>query len=113
MDKRRVVISGIGLVTPLGLGQSKNWNSLISGESGINLLNSFDASDLSCRIGGEIPSGTSSEGKLDLNEWLNIKEQRKVLVLKQQSDQGSIVLMEPQKLLEKKFLVPINSQKKH
>ena len=78
MDKRRVVISGIGLVTPLGLGQSKNWNDLISGNSGINSLNSFDASDLSCRIGGEIPSGPCSEGKLDLNEWLNIKEQRKL-----------------------------------
>ena len=78
MDKRRVVISGIGLVTPLGLGQSKNWNDLISGESGINSINSFDASDLSCRIGGEISSGPSIEGKLDLNEWLNIKEQRKL-----------------------------------
>ena len=78
MAKRRVVISGIGLVTPLGLGQSKNWNSIIAGESGINSLSSFDASDLSCRIGGEIPSGPSSEGKLDLNEWLNIKEQRKL-----------------------------------
>ena len=78
MDKRRVVISGIGLVTPLGLGQSKNWNDLISGKSGINFLNSFDASDLSCRIGGEIPYGPSSEGKLDLDEWLNIKEQRKL-----------------------------------
>ena len=78
MDKRRVVISGIGLVTPLGLGQSKNWNDLISGESGINSLNSFDASDLSCRIGGEIPSGPSIEGKLNLNEWLNVKEQRKL-----------------------------------
>ena len=74
MDKRRVVISGIGLVTPLGLGQSKNWNSLISGKSGINFLNSFDASDLSCRIGGEIPYGPSIEGKLDLSEWLSVKE---------------------------------------
>ena len=78
MDKRRVVISGIGLVTPLGLGQSKNWNDLISGKSGINFLNSFDASDLSCRIGGEIPYGPSIEGKLDLSEWLSLKEQRKL-----------------------------------
>ena len=78
MDGKRVVISGIGLVTPLGIGKSKNWNNLISGESGINFLNSFDASDLTCRIGGEIPSGPSSEGKLDLDEWLNIKEQRKL-----------------------------------
>jgi 3-oxoacyl-[acyl-carrier-protein] synthase II len=78
MVKRRVVISGIGLTTPLGLGQSTNWNNLISGESGINSLSSFDASDLSCKIGGEIPFGSSSKGKLDLNEWLNIKEQRKL-----------------------------------
>ena len=78
MVKRRVVISGIGLVTPLGLGQSKNWNNLISGKSGINFLNSFDASDLSCRIGGEIPHGPSIEGKLDLSEWLSLKEQRKL-----------------------------------
>ena len=78
MFNRRVVVTGIGLVTPLGLGQHHNWSRLLKGESGISLLSSFDASNLSCRIGGEIPSGNSSEGKLDLDEFFDIKEQRKL-----------------------------------
>ena len=67
MFSRRVVVTGIGLVTPLGLGQHHNWSKLLKGESGISILSSFDASDLTCRIGGEIPSGHSNEGKLNLD----------------------------------------------
>ena len=78
MFSRRVVVTGIGLVTPLGLGQNHNWKRLLQGESGINSLNSFDASDLTCRIGGEIPFGSSSEGKLNLDEFFDTKEQRKL-----------------------------------
>ena len=78
MFNRRVVVTGIGLVTPLGLGQNHNWSKLLEGKSGIKLLNSFDASDLACRIGGEIPSGPSNKGKLDLDEFFDTKEQRKL-----------------------------------
>ncbi len=78
MFNRRVVVTGIGLVTPLGLGQDYNWSKLLKGESGISLLSSFDASDLASKIGGEIPSGHSNEGKLDLDEFFDTKEQRKL-----------------------------------
>ena len=78
MLKRRVVVTGIGIISPLGLGQKNNWERLISGESGIDKIASFDTSELSCKIGGEIPSGSSHEGNLDLNEWFDTKEQRKL-----------------------------------
>jgi len=78
MLNRRVVISGIGVVTPLGLGKSNVWNKLTAGESGIEDIQSFDASDLTCRIAGEVPSGSLNEGKLDLDEWFEVKEQRKL-----------------------------------
>jgi len=78
MLNRRVVISGIGVVTPLGLGKSNVWNKLTAGESGIEDIQSFDASDLTCRIAGEVPSGSFNEGKLDLDEWFEVKEQRKL-----------------------------------
>ena len=74
----RVVISGIGIVTPLGLGKLNVWNKLTAGESGIEEIESFDASDLTCKIAGEIPSGSFNEGKLDLDEWFEVKEQRKL-----------------------------------
>ena len=67
MFKRRVVVTGIGIISPLGLGQKNNWKRLISGESGIDTIKSFEASDLACKIGGEIPLGSFKEGKLDLN----------------------------------------------
>ena len=78
MLKRRVVVTGIGIISPLGLGQKNNWERLISGESGIDKITSFDASELTCKIGGEIPFGSSQEGNLDLNEWFDSKEQRKL-----------------------------------
>ena len=59
MLKRRVVVTGIGIISPLGLGQKNNWERLISGESGIDKIASFDTSGLSCKIGGEIPFGPS------------------------------------------------------
>ena len=78
MFKRRVVVTGIGIISPLGLGKKNNWKRLISGESGIDTINSFDASELTCKIGGEIPLGSFKEGNLDLDEWFDIKDQRKL-----------------------------------
>jgi 3-oxoacyl-[acyl-carrier-protein] synthase II len=53
---RRVVITGIGLVTPLGIGRSKNWETLLRGESGIGAITRFDASGYPTRIAGEVPN---------------------------------------------------------
>ncbi|MCK5274819.1 MAG: hypothetical protein KAR37_09250 [Alphaproteobacteria bacterium] len=52
---KRVVVTGIGLVTPLGSGVDHVWNRLINGESGISAIKSFDVSDLPAKIGGEVP----------------------------------------------------------
>jgi 3-oxoacyl-[acyl-carrier-protein] synthase II len=73
---RRVVVTGLGLVTPLGVGVNFNWSRLISGETGIGQIKCFDASDLSVQIAGEVPMG-GGEGSFDPDEWLEPKEQRK------------------------------------
>jgi 3-oxoacyl-[acyl-carrier-protein] synthase II len=52
--RRRVVITGLGLVTPLGLGTEANWKALCEGSSGIGLITRFDASQYACRIAGEV-----------------------------------------------------------
>ena len=52
---REVVVTGLGLVTPLGLGTKVNWKRLISGYIGINKINNFETSDLPCKIAGQIP----------------------------------------------------------
>ena len=52
--KRRVVVTGLGLVTPLGIGVQKTWAALLKGESGIGNIESFEASDYPCRIAGEV-----------------------------------------------------------
>jgi 3-oxoacyl-[acyl-carrier-protein] synthase II len=67
---RRVVITGMGLVTPLGVGTEATWEGLIAGRSGIGPITRFDASAFSARIAGEV-KGFNSE------DWLEAKEARK------------------------------------
>ena len=54
-DERRVVITGLGLVTPLGLGVEQLWDGLINKRSGLRRIEAFDATGLSCCVGGEVP----------------------------------------------------------
>jgi 3-oxoacyl-[acyl-carrier-protein] synthase II len=75
---RRVVISGMGIVSPLGLGVEHVWQRLTNGESGISAIQSFDVKDLPAKIAGHVPHGTRAGNGLDLNEWIPVKEQKKM-----------------------------------
>jgi 3-oxoacyl-[acyl-carrier-protein] synthase II (EC 2.3.1.41) len=75
---RRVVVTGMGVVTPLGIGVEHVWKRLLAGESGIGAIQSFDVADLPAKIAGQIPHGSKADGKLDLNEWMPAKDQRKM-----------------------------------
>jgi 3-oxoacyl-[acyl-carrier-protein] synthase II len=75
---RRVVVTGLGMVTPLGCGVEHTWQRLIAGHSGITRVERFDVSDLPARIAGQIPRGDGSSGTYNPDQWMEPKEQRKV-----------------------------------
>jgi len=75
---RRVVVTGMGIACPLGLGVEHVWTRLLAGESGITSIQAFDVSELPAKIAGTIPRGSKAEGKLDLAEWIPIKDQKKM-----------------------------------
>jgi 3-oxoacyl-[acyl-carrier-protein] synthase II len=75
---RRVVITGLGLVTPLGVGVETTWSRLIAGASGIRRIDRFDASALPSRIAGLVPEGAMAEGGFDADEWVARRDQRKM-----------------------------------
>jgi 3-oxoacyl-[acyl-carrier-protein] synthase II len=75
---RRVVVTGMGIACPLGLGVEHVWRRLIAGDSGIAAVTSFDTTDLSAKIAGQVPQGTRAEGGLTLNEWVPVKDQKKM-----------------------------------
>jgi 3-oxoacyl-[acyl-carrier-protein] synthase II len=75
---RRVVVTGLGTVCPLGVGVDHVWRRLVNGESGIGAIQSFDTADLSCRIAGQLPPGKAENGEFDPDEWVEPKDQRKM-----------------------------------
>ena len=79
---RRVVITGIGLVTPLACGAQLSWDRLIGGSSGITPIDTFDVSDIPSKIAGLVPRASEGEssvdGKFDPDEWASPKEQRRM-----------------------------------
>ena len=75
---RRVVVTGIGLVTPLGSGIDVNWDRLVNGDSGINGIQSFDVSDIPVKIAGQVPKGDQASGNFNADDWMEPKDQRKV-----------------------------------
>jgi len=75
---RRVVITGLGMVTPLGSGVEHTWSRLIAGDSGASRVTAFEAGDLACRIACSVPLGDGSDGTFDPDRWMEPKEQRKV-----------------------------------
>jgi 3-oxoacyl-[acyl-carrier-protein] synthase II len=75
---RRVVVTGLGMVTPLGCGVEATWSRLLEGKNGARRVEEFDVSDISCQIANFIPRGSLSEGKFNPDDWMEPKEQRKV-----------------------------------
>ncbi len=75
---RRVVVTGLGLVTPLASGVEQTWQRLLAGESGIRAIEKFDVSDIPCKIAGQVRRGDGSDGTFDPDRWMEPKEQRKV-----------------------------------
>ncbi|HEV2301603.1 MAG TPA: beta-ketoacyl-ACP synthase II [Stellaceae bacterium] len=75
---RRVVVTGMGLVTPLGIGVEHNWKNLVAGESGVRAIQSFDVSDLPAKIAGQVPLGDTVAGLFNADDWVPPKEQRRM-----------------------------------
>jgi len=75
---RRVVITGMGMVGPLGMGVEHSWKRLIAGESGAARVSRIDVSDIASQIACEIPRGDGSNGTFNPDQWMDPKDQRKV-----------------------------------
>src|SRR6204780_5064512 len=75
---RRVVVTGLGMVTPLACGVEPTWQRLLGGQSGIKRIENFDVSDITCKIAGQVPRGDGSDGTFNPDQWMEPKEQRKV-----------------------------------
>ncbi len=78
MMLRRVVITGLGLVTPLACGVEATWSRLLEGRSGARRIEEFEVSDIAAQIACFVPRGSLSEGKFNADDWMEPKEQRKV-----------------------------------
>ena len=75
---KRVVVTGLGLVTPLGGNTEISWRKLIAGTSGVRRISKFNVEDLSSQIAGLVPYDPSEEGYFNAEDWMDAKEQRKV-----------------------------------
>src|SRR5262245_10753105 len=75
---RRVVVTGLGMLTPLGCGVEPTWRRIIAGESGVRPVTRIDVSDLPARIAATLPRTELSDGNYNPDDWMEPKEQRKV-----------------------------------
>ena len=75
---KRVVVTGMGLVTPLGCGKEINWKNLISGKSGARNISRFDVSNFKCRVACEVPHGDGTEGTFNAENFIEKKEIKKI-----------------------------------
>ncbi len=75
---RRVVITGMGMVSPLANGVEETWSRLIAGQSGANVTQGFDIDDLACQVSCQVPRGDGENGTFDPDRYMEPKEQRKV-----------------------------------
>ncbi len=77
-EMRRVVVTGLGLVTPLACGVAETWARLLDGRSGARPITKFKVDDLPARIACDVPRGDGSNGSFNVDAWLDSKEQRRV-----------------------------------
>src|SRR5215469_16720823 len=77
-EMRRVVITGLGMVTPLACGVAETWSRLLQGESGARKIEKFEVADLPSRIACQLPRGDGTNGTYNPDQWMEPKEQRKV-----------------------------------
>src|SRR3990170_4674104 len=75
---RRVVITGLGLVTPLGCGVDVTWSRLLNSQSGVRRVKEFDVTDIACQIAGFVPRGKGADGAFEPDDWMEPKDSRKV-----------------------------------
>jgi 3-oxoacyl-[acyl-carrier-protein] synthase II len=75
---RRVVVTGLGMVSPLGCGVETTWKRILNSESGARKIDTFDVSDLTSRIACVVPRGDGSNGTFNPDQWMEHKDQRKV-----------------------------------
>ncbi|MGY6644626.1 MAG: beta-ketoacyl-ACP synthase II [Salinarimonas sp.] len=75
---RRVVVTGLGMVSPLACGVEETWQRLLQGRSGAARIENFETSDLPCKIACQIPRGDGSNGTFNPDQWMDPKDQRRV-----------------------------------
>lgn len=78
MHMRRVVVTGLGLVTPLGCGIKHTWQRLLNAESGLRAIQSFDVSDLPSKIAGILPPGSLADGLYNADDYVMAKDRRRM-----------------------------------
>ncbi|MHA1558285.1 MAG: beta-ketoacyl-ACP synthase II [Alphaproteobacteria bacterium] len=76
--KRRVVVTGLGIISPLGNGVKYNWEALLSSKSGISKISSFKADDLPCKIAGQVPFSSEHPAPFLIDSYIDLKDQRKM-----------------------------------
>src|ERR1700739_537828 len=77
-EMRRVVVTGLGMVSPLGCGVEPTWKRILNGDSGARKIETFDVSDLPSKIACVIPRGDGTNGTFNADQWMEPKDQRKV-----------------------------------
>ncbi len=75
---RRVVVTGLGIVSPLASGIEETWKRMLAGKSGLGRVQQCEVTDLPCQIAAEVPRGDGTDGTFNADLWMDAKEQRKV-----------------------------------
>jgi 3-oxoacyl-[acyl-carrier-protein] synthase II len=75
---RRVVVTGLGLITPLACGVEETWAALLAGKSGASAITSFKVDDLATKIACQVPRGDGADGSFNPDQWVDAKEQRRM-----------------------------------